>query len=99
MCHHGDVGVHVGQAFPGRIQLGASYVLGAMQNLSLQIRGIDLVEVDEAECADSRRGEVEREGRPEPSSPHQQDPRIPEAQLTLFAHLRQGQMPRIPTEL
>ena len=98
MCYEGHVRVHVGQAFHGRIQLRAPYVLGAMKDLPLKVRGIDLVEVDEAQRANPSRGEIEREGRAEPSRTHHEHPRVLEAQLPLFADLGQGQMPCVPTE-
>ena len=38
-----------------------------MQNLPLQIRKIDLVEIDNSNRADAGRGQVERSWRPEPA--------------------------------
>ena len=63
MRYHGHVRVHVGETFPGRIQFLPPYVAGAMKDLALQVGGVDLIEVDEAQGANSSRREIEREGR------------------------------------
>src|SRR5262249_39684840 len=59
------LGVNVWQALLGRLQLGAADVRGAVQHLALQVAEIDDVEIDQADAAAPRRGQVQTERRAE----------------------------------
>jgi hypothetical protein len=70
-----------------------------MENLSLQIREIYHIEVDEPDRTDARRREVERHGRAQSARTDQQDPRLLERTLTVLSHLRQEDVAAITYQL
>ena len=59
-----------------------------MQDLPLEVRLVDDVGVDDSEGADAGCGEVERGRGAEAAGADQQDPRLEQLQLALFADLR-----------
>jgi len=65
----------------------------------LQVGGIYLIEVDEADRADSGSREVKSERRAEPARSDHEDLAGFETQLPVLTDLGQGQVPRIPAEL
>src|SRR5712664_322601 len=65
--------VYIGDTLARGNELRPADVLRAVQDLSLEISDIDVVEVHEAERADPRGGEIERRRRPEPARADQQD--------------------------
>ena len=65
------------------VDLLAADVLGAVQDLALQVGDVDDVEIHEADVADAGGGEVERERRAEPAGADQQDARRLEPLLSL----------------
>ena len=52
--------IDIVQAVARRLQLASSHVAGPVQQLTMEVGGVDHVEVDQAEGADAGRGEVER---------------------------------------
>jgi hypothetical protein len=70
-----------------------------MENLPLQIRQIDNVKVDESERTHSSGGEIERNWRPEPSRPNDEDARSLERALPRITHLRQDDVTAISNQL
>src|SRR5690606_16699651 len=70
-----------------------------MNDLALQVRRIDDIEVDDVNRPHSRRGEVQQHRTPQPTSSHHQHPRPQQPPLSLPAHLRQDNMPRVAFDL
>ena len=68
-----------------RIDLGTADIGAAVDHLALQIGERDTIIVDDAERADSRRGEVEQRWRAEPAGPDHEDSR---RRQRLLARLR-----------
>src|SRR5580658_4709813 len=58
-----NIGIQVAQAIAGCSDFRTAYVFGAEENLALQVGGIHRVEINEADAADSSRGEIEAERR------------------------------------
>ena len=58
----GDVRIHLAEPVDRRCELGAPDVAGAVQELAVQVGDVDAIEVDDAQRADARCGEVERGG-------------------------------------
>ena len=71
----------------------------AVEHLPLQIRGIDDIEVHEAERADARRGEIERGGRAEPAHAYEQHARALELLLSLETDVGENEMPAVAEDL
>ena len=70
-----------------------------MEDLTLQVGGIDLVHVDDADRADASRREVERGRRTEPAGAEQQHLRVEQLGLAFHAHLGQQEMALVPVAL
>src|SRR5262249_17010869 len=68
---------------------------GVVQDLALEVGVIDRVEIDEADAADTRRGEVKPERRAEPAGADEQHARRLQALLPLDSDLRHDQVTRI----
>src|SRR5438067_1984729 len=76
-------------------KLGASHILGAMNHLALEIREVHNVKIYNAQPADSRRGEIKREGRAKSAGPDTEYFGSLQLELTLHADLRHDQVPAI----
>src|SRR2546430_8437271 len=63
--HHFDAGIDGVDGFLGRLRFGTAHIGVCVQNLALEVREIDVVEVNDAEFADARGGEVHGDGRTE----------------------------------
>ena len=70
-----------------------------MDDLALQVAGVDDVEVDEAEGADAGGGEVEGERRAEAAGADAEDLRRLELLLALHADLGQDEVARVAGDL
>ena len=70
-----------------------------MKDLSLQVRKIDYIEVDEADGTDARCREVERHGRTQSTRTNQQHPRLLERALTVLSHLGEEDVAAITYQL
>jgi len=57
----GDVRVEVPDPVAGRVQLGPTDIAGAMDDLPLQVAGVDPVEIHQSQATDSRRRQVQAE--------------------------------------
>jgi hypothetical protein len=57
----------------GGVELLAANVLGGVDDLALQVAGVDDVEVDQAERADAGGGEIERQRRAEAAGADAED--------------------------
>src|SRR5437899_4511857 len=76
----------------------ATDVLRAVQYLSLEIRLVDHVEVDDPEAANPRRAQILRERDPEAARADDQGGRLFELQLSRHPDLREDQVPRVPLD-
>ena len=90
-----DVRIEAEQSVARRVDLGTTDVRRGVQYLSLQIRDVDEIKLDEADGADASGGEVERDGRAQSACTNQQHACGLEAELTVDTHLRQGEMPAV----
>ena len=99
MGHDLHVGIDTGEPFLRGFELRPPDVSGGKEDLALQIRIIHDVEVYEADCADARRREVERERRAQASRADREHPCGLQLLLPLHAHLRHDQVARIAADL
>ncbi len=96
---HVDRGIQRGEFFFGGIELLTAHVAGGVQDLALQIAGIDHIEIDQPQRANAGRGQVERQRRAQSARAHAQDARGLQLLLALHAHFRQDQVARVAREL
>ncbi len=92
MLDHLHVGVDGLHRLCGRLRLGASHILGGMQDLAVQVGDVYHVKVNEAQGAHSGRGQVQAGGRAQPASPDEEDARLQELPLPLTAHIGQDDL-------
>ena len=94
-----DVRIDLAQPLGRGGELGAPDVGRAEEDLAVEIRLVDDVEVDEADRADPGRGQVQSERRAEPSGAHDEHARRLEPLLALGTDLRQDEMARVAPDL
>jgi hypothetical protein len=70
-----------------------------MENLALQIRKIDIVEVDDSNCPNPGRGEIERSWRSEPAGADAEDASSFEPPLPFRCNFGHHEMARITSHL
>ena len=87
-----DVGVEQRQRLLRRVDLAVADAVEVVEDLALQVRGVDLVHVDDADRADAGGGEVQRGGRAEAAGAEQQHLRVEQLGLALDADLGQQQV-------
>src|SRR5262249_60739330 len=75
-----------------RVELRRADVRRPVQNLSLKVRDVDIVEVDEPDAANAGRGEIQRRGRAQTSGADDQYGAARELRLPFFAEIRQREM-------
>src|SRR5204862_4865753 len=80
-------------------QLRFSDVVCPVKNLSLQIRGIDLIGIDQSQRADSRRRQVECCRRSQAARADAQDPGRFDPTLAVDTYLRQNKMTRVASQV
>jgi hypothetical protein len=90
------VRIDVADAIARRVQLGASDIAGAVQDLTLEVREIHDVEVHEPERADTGRGEIQRDRRAEPPRSDDEHPRRLELALTRQLDVGEEEMASVP---
>src|SRR5207247_1662202 len=83
----------------GGFSFVAPDVLGAVDDLALEVGAIDRVEIDQPETADARSGQVHGDGRTEPASADAQDAAGTDFLLARQADLGQDQMSRVTAYL
>src|SRR5579883_200044 len=83
------------QLFRRRFNLGAANVIGAVDDLTLQIALIDYVEINQAESTDSGSSQIVGERRAESAGTNAEDLRSLQFLLTFKADFRQQKMPRV----
>ena len=90
-----DVGVQRHQRLLGRVDLAVADPVEVVEDLALQVGGVDLVHVDDAERADAGGGEVQRGRRAEAAGPEQQHLGAEQLGLALDADLGQQQVAHV----
>ena len=75
MADDGDQRVDRGHGLGGRLGLGPPHVGDAVDDLALEVGGVDHVVVDDADGAHPGRGEVEQRRRPETAGADHEHPR------------------------
>src|SRR5262249_18947040 len=96
---HLDVGVEPFDEDPRRGGLRHPDPFGVVNNLALQVGGVDYVIVDEADRADPGGGEVERGRSAEAASSEQQHLRVQQLHLAVDADLGQEGVARVALAL
>ena len=94
-----DVRVHLVQAFDRGVELGTADIRVAVQQLPVQVRFVDDVEVDQAEAADARRGQIHADRRAEPAGADHQHLGLLEFQLPLGTDLRHDEVAAVAEDL
>ena len=94
-----DVGVERGERLLRGVDLAVADALHVVEDLALQVRRVDYVHVDDAERADSGRGEVERGGRTETAGAEEQHPRLEQLLLAGFADLGKEEVAAVAVAL
>jgi hypothetical protein len=90
-----DVRVHRGDALGRHLHLGAADIAGSEEHLAVQVGGVDDVEVDDPEPADTGRGEVLRGRTAQAARTDQQHPRRKQRLLTFESDFGKDQMAAI----
>src|SRR5262249_39377325 len=91
-----DVRVDAVDGFLRRLRLGPADVGVRVQDLALEIRVIDAVEIDDAEFADAGGGEIHGNGRAESAGADAENARGADFLLAGQADLGQDQVPGVP---
>ena len=84
-----DVRVHRGERHLRAVDLAHADAFDVVQDLALEVRGVDDVHVDDADRADAGRGEIERRRRTESAGAEQEHLGVQEPLLALLAHFGQ----------
>src|SRR5262249_51869098 len=90
-----DLRIDVVQAVPRGVQLASTDVFRSVKNLTLKIGKIDVVEIDNANRANTGGCQIKRDGRSESSSTDAQNARSFESTLPLGCYLGHDEMPRV----
>src|ERR1700742_2481543 len=89
------LGIEIAEARGGAVELRPSDVVRAVEDLPVQIRGLDFVEVDEADPADAGGGEIERRGAAEPTGADDEHGAAPKLLLPFLSELREDLLTRV----
>ena len=99
MHDHVDVGVDLRDRLAGRDRLGLAHVALPVDDLSLQVGLVDLVELDDAEGADTGSGQVEQRRAAEPACPDHQDAGVLQPLLAVHPDVGDDQVAAVATYL
>ena len=99
MRHEFNVRVHLVQALHRGVDLGAADIGAAVEQLAVQVRLVDDVEVHQAEAADAGGGQVHPERRAEAAGADHQHLGGLELQLPLGADLGHDEVPAVAEDL
>ncbi len=94
-----DVRVQVAQGVGRRLDLEAADVVIAVQQLALEVGGVDDVEVDDSDLADPGRRQVHRRRRAQAAGSKKEHARVQQLALAGPAHLGQDEVPRVAGNL
>src|SRR5207249_7495134 len=92
------LGIDVAELVGGGLALGTANVLHSKDDLPLEVRDVDGIEIDEAESADAGGGEVERQRRAESAGADNQHLRALEPLLPVETDLGHDDVARIARE-
>ncbi len=84
---HVQVRVDIEQSIAGRVHLGPAHILGAVEQLALQVGDIDRVEIDDADGAHAGCGQVHGRRAAEAARADQQHLAVEQLELAHFADL------------
>jgi hypothetical protein len=90
-----DVRVEVGEPVGGGIDLVAPDCRGAVKKLPVEVGGVDVVVVDQAEGADARRRQVEGDRGAEPAGADDEHAGVAEAALPRVADVGKDELPGV----
>ena len=90
-----DVRIDFGEAIFGRVQLRPPDVRLSVEDLAMEVRHVDVVEVDEPQLAHPGGGQVERHGRAQSPRAHDDDSRGLERPLALEPDFGQHEVTRV----
>ena len=93
--HDLDVGVEVGDGHLGRLDLAHAHAVGAVDDLALQVGGVDDVEVDDADGAHAGRGHVQHGRGAQAAGADEEHLGVEQPGLALGADLGDEQVPRV----
>jgi hypothetical protein len=94
-----DAGIQRANPLARRLELGPSHVRSAIDDLTVQVAGIDYVEINDAQRADAGRRQVHGGWRTQASGPDANHARGFQLALPLDADLRHDQMPAVSLDL
>src|SRR5687768_8120171 len=94
-----DVRIDVAQTIAGRLDLPPAEVFRAVNDLTLKVRLLDDVEIDDADAADSRRGQIHAYRRAESARADHQHARRLHFSLSLHADFRHDQVTAVTHDL
>ena len=77
----------------GGVDFGAADVIVSVQELSVQVGDIDVIEINDADLADTGGGKVHGEGGAEPAGPDEEYARVHQLALPHTADLRHDDVP------
>ena len=92
MQDQGCIGIQCVQTRLRRARLVETDTLAGVQDLALQIAPINHIVVDQGQCPNSGRSEIQRSGRTQPTGTDNQDPALQQGVLSFQADLGQQQM-------
>ena len=95
----GDLRIDGGQCFFPGFHFRHSQRGGGVEDLSLQVREVDDITVDETDRTDSCCGEIQSRRGAEPSCPDDQYFRLAQLELTLTAHVLKDNVAAVPLNL
>src|SRR5690606_32787293 len=84
---------------PGALDLGLPEARRLVHDLALKVRKLDDVVIDNAQCPDPGRREIEQQRRAEPARPDHQHPARQQLLLSLLADLVEDDVPGVAVEL
>ena len=93
-----DLRIDVAQAVPRRFQFAAANVLCSVKDLPLQIRKIDIVEINNPNCAHTGRGQVQCSRRPQSPRADAQNAGRFQTSLSFLCNFGHHEMARIPLQ-
>ncbi len=93
------VGVHAVQAILRGVDLRTTDVIGREHHLALQVGEVDVVEIDEADRADTGRGEVQADRGAEAAGAHDQHTGVAQLLLPLPADFGKRDVSRVALNL
>ena len=99
MLHHFECWIESLELLLGRIEFLAADIGGRVDDLALQIAGVDNIEINKTESAHTGRCQVQGERRTKPTRAHAKHACGLQFALAFYADLRQNQVARVAREV